>query len=244
LTSLTTKEPKSSFFFVDKYCMKTRILKGYDSFSLDRMEFAKPIKPKHVERIEEPEVYGLIKAKAEDAPVQVPPANSSMETLQELKHMINDIENVDPTETKKKVEKYDEDILWKFEKYCKKHDLDFNKEWFEQLIEEAGLIIIKLKYKYNRPRPFQLAPKLGLQLASTEAKTASSPSFPSGHSAESHLVADVLSKIYPVHHGAFQAIAEKASYSRYIGGLHFPSDIEYGQQIGHWLADRTDRSSI
>jgi len=224
--------------------MKNRILKGYDAFSLDRMVFAKPIKPKHVERIEEPEECDLIKAKAEDAPIQIPPANSAMETRHELQHMINDINNADPKWIDKTVEKYDTDFLWKFEKYCKKHDLAFNKDYFNDLIDEAGNIIIKLKYKYNRPRPFQLASKLGLHLNSTEAKTAGSPSFPSGHTAQSYLVADVLSKVYPVHHDAFQAIAEKASYSRYIGGLHFPSDIEYGQQIGHWLADRTDRSSI
>lgn len=224
--------------------MKNRILKGYDMFSLDRMVFAKPIKPKHVERIEEPEIDHLIKARAEDAPVQVPPANSSMETRQELERMINDIDVHDPEWIKKQVDKYDVDTLWKFEKYCKKHNLEFDKEYFNNLIDESSNIIIKLKYKYNRPRPFQLASKLGFKLNSIEAKTAGSPSFPSGHAAQSYLVADVLSKIYPVHHDAFQAIAEKASYSRYIGGLHFPSDIEYGQQIGHWLADRTDRSSI
>lgn len=224
--------------------MKHRILKGYDDFSIDRMVFATQIKPRHAELVDSPEPMELIKAKAEDAPVQVPPANSSQETRHELQRMIADIANYNPKKRSKKVNKYDLDILWAFEKYCKKNDLGFNKDWFEKLIDEAGHILIKLKYKYNRPRPFQLAPVLGIHLDSAEAKTAGSPSFPSGHAAESQLVADVLSKVYPLHHDAFQAISEKASYSRYIGGLHFPSDIEYGKQIGHWLADRTDRSSI
>jgi len=224
--------------------MKHKILKGYDDFSVDRMVFANPIKDKHARAIEEPETMNLIKAKAEDAPVQVPPANSSAETRMELQRMIADIANVEGGKRAKKVAKYDEDILWAFEKYCKKHDLEYNKKFFEQLIDDSSFVIIKLKYKYNRPRPFQLAPVLGLKLDAAEAKTAGSPSFPSGHAVQSQLVADVLSKIYPVHHAAFEAISDKATYSRYIGGLHFPSDIEYGKQIGHWLADRTDTGSI
>ena len=223
--------------------MNKRVLKDYTDFQVDRMVFAKDIKDKHVNRINEPEKCNIIRAKAEDAPVVVPHANSSKEMQLELDGMIANINAIDTKEQNKIVAKDDTGFLWRFEKYCKKNDLKYNEEYLENLLEEASIIIIKLKYKFNKPRPFQLAPALGRELKSAHAVTASTPSFPSGHAAESKLIADVLSKVYPVHHDAFQAIAEKINYSRYIGGLHFPNDIQYGNQIGDWLASRTDTSS-
>lgn len=223
--------------------MKGRLLKEYTDFQVDRIQFTKEIKDKHVERINEPEICNLIKVKAEDAPVVVPHSNSSKETRIELLGMVSSINSIGKKEQDKIVKKDDTDFLWRFEKYCKKNNLRFNKKFLDTIGDESSIILIKLKYKYNRPRPFQLAPALGIELKSAHAFTANTPSFPSGHAAQSKLVANVLSKIYPVHHDAFQAISEKISYSRYIGGLHFPSDIEYGNRIGDWLSAHTDISS-
>jgi hypothetical protein len=223
--------------------MNKRVLKDYTDFQVDRMVFANDIKDKHVNRINEPEKCNIITVKAEDAPVVVPYANSSKEMQLELDGMISSINAIDPKEQDRIVAKDDTGFLWRFEKYCKKNDLKYNEEYLENLLEEASIIIIKLKYKFNKPRPFQLAPALGRELKSAHAITANTPSFPSGHAAESKLIADVLSKVYPVHHGAFQAIAEKINYSRYIGGLHFPNDIEYGNTIGEWLAIHSNTSS-
>lgn len=223
--------------------MDKRILQPYDSFQLDRMVFSKDPKPSHAERLAHPERLELIHVKAEDAPTQIPPANSSPKVRQELEEMVRDIEAVGQKKQQKIVSKYDSSFEWKFEELCKELNVKWNKEFIDQLIDESGDIILKLKYKWNRPRPFQLAPRLGIKLNAGKAYTAGSPSFPSGHAAQSKLVADVLSKIYPVHRDAFQAIPEKVAYSRYIGGLHFPTDIEYGYQIGSWLANHTNTGS-
>ena len=223
--------------------MDKRILESYDNWSLDRAVFSKQPKPRHVERMENPIENGLIHTKAENAPVQVPPSNSSSQTRQELLQMARDIEAVGKKKQQKIVSKYDSGFEWKFEKICKDLGIKWNKEYVDRLIEESGDIILQLKYKWNRPRPFQLAPMLGIEMNVGKAYTAGTPSFPSGHSAQSQLIADVLSKVYPLHRDAFQTVPEKVSYSRYIGGLHFPSDIEYGKQIGHWLASHTNTDS-
>ena len=186
--------------------MKRRLLIDYTDFQIDRMVFAKDIKQKHVDRINEPEICNFIHVKAEDAPVEVPHANSSKETKIELQAMINTINATDPKKQAELVKKDDTEFLWRFEKYCKKNGLKFNKEYLDAISDEASVILIKIKYKYNRPRPFQLAPVLGMDLHSAHAFTANTPSFPSGHAAQSKLVADVLSKIYPLHQNAFQAI--------------------------------------
>jgi hypothetical protein len=35
----------------------------------------------------------------------------------------------------------------------------------------------------------------------------------------------------------FQKIADKVAYSRYIGGLHYPSDLVYGAELADWLVN-------
>lgn len=219
--------------------MDKRILLNYGTFQVDRMVFSKDPKPKHAKRLSNPIHNDLIHVDIDSAPVQIPPANSSPQTLHELKQMANDIAAIGVEEQQRIVKKDDSSFEWRFEKICKKYNLRWNQTYFDQLIDESGDLILNLKYRWNRPRPFQLAPKLGVEMHVSKAYTASSPSFPSGHSAQSQLIADVLSKLYPSHTELFQAIPEKVAYSRYIGGLHFPSDLDYGKQIGRWLANNT-----
>ena len=127
--------------------MNKRVLKDYTDFQVDRMVFANDIKDKHVNRINEPEKCNIITVKAEDAPVVVPYANSSKEMQLELDGMISSINAIDPKEQDRIVAKDDTGFLWRFEKYCKKNDLKYNEEYLENLLEEASIIIIKLKYK-------------------------------------------------------------------------------------------------
>jgi hypothetical protein len=221
---------------------KRILLQPYDSFKVDKLVSRREPKPSHVKRLESPEKLELIKVKIEDAPEEAPPMNSSIQTRNELEQMTKDIAAVGNKQSEI-VDEYDSGFEWKFEELCKEFDVKWNKKFINKLIEESGDVILNLKYKWNRPRPFQLAPKLGIQLHKGESYTAGTPSFPSGHAAQSKLIADVLSKIYPLHHDAFQAIPEKVSNSRYIGGLHYPSDIEYGYKIGSWLADNTNTDS-
>ena len=65
-----------------------------------------------------------------------------------------------------------------------------------------------------------------------ETKT---PSFPSGHTAQSILVAKIIGDVYPQLKEDAMKIADDVSKSRIVGGHHFKSDIEFGEKIGMWL---------
>ena len=84
----------------------------------------------------------------------------------------------------------------------------------------------QVKWKYNRPRPYQLAKKLGMDFKHFESprKTHHTPSYPSGHSMYGHLVANILSDMYPDHEKEWTEAAKMVGDARVGQGVHFPSD--------------------
>lgn len=210
--------------------------KTFSGFSIDRINYSDVPTEKHQKRLDAHPSNNLIKIDEWSAPIKPCPENGSPDTYQELLRMANEIRLMDSDEQEDIIEKYD-NFFPSFEKVCKKNNLVFPKKYMEDLIDEAGEIIIKLKYKYNRPRPFQLAPILGIDLRSDIVDSANTPSFPSGHACQGKLIANVLSKIYPEYTEKFNKIAEEIAYSRYIGGVHFPSDLVYGEELADWMVN-------
>ena len=207
----------------------------FSRYLLDKEVYVQQPKPKHAKRLAAPEDYTILGVTAFDAPVWAPPTNSSPETLAELEHIAAaQGQHADPAGLE---QKYDDSFEWAFAKCLEKAGLKWDEAWFKQLIDEAASITIRLKYRFNRPRPFQLGPKLGIDVSKEQSSTAKTPSYPSGHSAQSRLVALVLAKQYPELEKKLIKIADEISLSRLVGGHHFPSDIEYGEFLGKWMAD-------
>jgi hypothetical protein len=209
-------------------------MQRFSDYIVDNMVYALVPKKKHQKRLAAAENYRILGCKVEDAPIQLPPKNSSYETKLELEELLN-MQSQYPKADKLE-QKYDDDFLWAFEEFCLERGLAYDKKYFEDLVDEAASISIRLKYKFNRPRPNQLARVHGLDINKFDSETAKTPSFPSGHTAQSQTVALVLAKMYPEYKEDFQAIADEVSLSRLVGHHHFPSDIAYGQQLGVWMA--------
>ena len=58
-------------------------------------------------------------------------------------------------------------------------------------------IILKLKYHYNRPRPGQVADAKGMNFDPESLKSASTPSYPSGHAAQGRFIGRYLADLHP-----------------------------------------------
>jgi len=110
-----------------------------------------------------------------------------------------------------------------------------SKEQFNRLKKEviSRKIIVKImfyKKLYNRARPVQVAPVIIDALYSTTANT---PSYPSGHAIQAYYAAKMLSQWVPEKKKEWEAIAERCANIRVIGGVHYPSDRDFGR----WLVD-------
>ena len=206
----------------------------FSKYVIDKIVYAKQPKAKHQKRLDSAEDYEILNCSYVDAPVMLPPANSSGETMAELE-TIASAEALHKNPGKLE-HKYDDEFDWAFKKVVEDAGLEYDETYFKRLIKEAASITIRLKYKFNRPRPFQLGPVLGIDVTKYQSSTAKTPAFPSGHTTQSVLVACVLSEKYPELKEKLMKVADKVSLSRVVGGHHYPSDIEYGKLLGKWLS--------
>ena len=206
----------------------------FSKYVINKIVYAKQPKAKHQKRLDSAEDYEILNCSYVDAPVMVPPSNSSGETMAELE-TIAAAEALHKNPGKLE-HKYDDEFDWAFKKVVEDAGLEYDETYFKRLIKEAASITIRLKYKFNRPRPFQLGPVLGIDVTKYQSSTAKTPAFPSGHTTQSVLVACVLSEKYPELKEKLMKVADKVSLSRVVGGNHYPSDIEYGKVLGKWLS--------
>ena len=125
-----------------------------------------------------------------------------------------------------------DDILGRFKTYFKENNIDYPVMLVEDLLNGSKNFIMKLKYFYNRPRPVQIAKNLNIDFGIIDLKSAKTPAYPSGHTAQSYLIAKVLSDLYPKHKDKLIKIAEEISKSRMVAKVHFPTDIKFGKKIG------------
>jgi len=209
-------------------------MQSFNQYSIDRMVYRAEPKPKHQKKMAEAEDYQYLNCTSLDAPVMVCPPNSSIDTICELE--LIKLHRSACLEPKELEDMYDDDFDWAFEKLCVDNGLKYDKTYFKKLMKECARITIRLKYRFNRPRPYQLAPILGVDILVEGSETAKTPSFPSGHSMQAMAQALTLGKMYPNIAKDAIKLAKDISMSRIVGGHHYPSDVEYGEFLGQWIS--------
>ena len=164
-----------------------------------------------------------------------PPSNSSIITKQELK--ILQSYEVYRDDAKEFMDLVDTKVFKPFKDYYKKHDLPLKDiEECRLLRDQFSPIVLQLKVHYNRPRPQKLSKVLTFFRQANfnvyPLKTAETPSYPSGHATEGRFIGLFLADKVPFEHkGNIKRIGDDIGNSRQIGGVHYPSDTEFGHQL-------------
>lgn len=96
----------------------------------------------------------------------------------------------------------------------------------EMAARTGEMVGMHFKQKYMRARPQQVFPGL-VPLVAPPAH----PSFPSGHSLESHMMAQAMADVRPFMADALTALADRIGRNREVAGVHFPSDTAAGRVI-------------
>jgi hypothetical protein len=153
-----------------------------------------------------------------------PPSDNSFDTDQEIKSL-----KKIPLR-KEFVKKYD-NIEAAFKKTADEQGIkDYDKKIAAKLIKESAPVILKLKKYHNRTRPYEL----DKSLSSVKMKSMNTPSYPSGHSAQSMLIALSLKDKYGKG-PAFMQTAKNISDSRNMAHAHYKSDSVNGNKLGKQL---------
>lgn len=99
----------------------------------------------------------------------------------------------------------------------------------------AGAKSVAAKFAHARPRPYDL--DVGITSAAGHARRGAS--FPSTHAAVAHAAAGVVAaRGTTAQAERAAAVAAAVSDSRLYLGVHFPSDVRVGEQIGRAAAAR------
>jgi hypothetical protein len=157
------------------------------------------------------------------------PKNSSEATKEELNQIADNIEILKKSETHLKWYRiYDRGFRSYFLEGLKKEGVKENEavELINSIMEDVKPLLAKLKYYFQRPRPYQLAEYYKLKLFPFESRSADSPSFPSGHAFQGKIITEVLGNRYPNLYANMQKVLDDICYSRVYMGLHYQSDID------------------
>jgi len=159
------------------------------------------------------------------------PKNSSDATISELNEIVECINLLSVKEEYiNRYKFYDRALIKYFKDGLEKGDIDMHEAnaLIDGVIADTLPLLIKLKYHFQRPRPFQLAEYYKLKLFPFKSYSADSPSFPSGHSFQAKLLTEVIGNRYPSTYAFMKDVCNDINYSRLYMGLHYQSDIDVG----------------
>lgn len=104
-----------------------------------------------------------------------------------------------------------------------------------ELAEDLLPLITKLKYHFQRPRPYQLAYYYKLAFFPSFSKFVSSPSYPSGHTVLCAVIAEVLGTHYSLQYAGLYSVLQnftgEVMESRLYMGVHYASDNRFALEV-------------
>ena len=172
----------------------------------------------------------VIDIKMSEIPITKYPENDSDEVKQEIKSVLNAMTN-NREISKDDLKRTDRQPLKLFTKYLKAEKIKFDQSFLSKIYNDAGKISLRLKIRYDRPRPEQLGPLLGFDIKSIKTDSDDTPAYPSGHTMQAWTMAYYLEDKYPEHKDKFYEIAEMIEKSRIVRGAHYPSDNKEAKRI-------------
>lgn len=97
-------------------------------------------------------------------------------------------------------------------------------ELFQNIVDETKPILLKLKYHFQRPRPYVLAQYYRQSVFPILTPSAISPSFPSGHVFQMALLTETLGSAEPRTYNDLNNLLLDICEQRLFYRLHYPSD--------------------
>ena len=200
------------------------MIKLKELLELNEMTYNDGANEKHQSRIDQ----AITLFEDIDMSLQPFPENTSKQTLDEIKYLSKIEEDREFVKEHDKVSKV-------FGKLHKELGLEFDKDEAKSYGRQSAKYIMELKYKYQRPRPHQIAEFYGIDLNGMDLDSMKTPSYPSGHAVQGYLVAEVLSHVDPKNSREYRAVGERVANSRIIGKAHYPSDKKFGKKVAQVL---------
>jgi hypothetical protein len=162
------------------------------------------------------------------------PQNDSELVKEELNEIADSLAIISQPENQNYLKRYlayDRNLIQAVSSIFKEKDIEV-EELVTDIVKDVQNLIYKLKFHFQRPRPYQLGQYYKLKLFPYKSFSAHTPSYPSGHTIEAIVILNVLGNKYPTEYQYCKELIEDIAYSRVYLGHHFPSDNDGGREIG------------
>jgi hypothetical protein len=162
------------------------------------------------------------------------PLNNSQTTIQELNEIVSKVNSISSNENAthfERYKRYDRSLLQSIIAMFQTKGLDV-EEVVMSINEDIKPTIIKLKQKYQRPRPNQLAQYYKLKLFPFNTLSGHSPSYPSGHTLQAYCILNIIGNKHPQAYDFCKKFIDDVANSRVYMGIHYPSDNDASYLIG------------
>lgn len=183
-----------------------------------------------------------ISLKDEDIKLSPFPKNNSDKTKNELLFLERLTSNVSASDVeliKKTDEGMIENLFMKDYIYPDKDEIILK---LYNLKEQINAITMRQKYKFNRPRPQQLAEVFDYKINVFKSKTTSTPSYPSGHTTLAYVIAYISSDMNPSNRSRDLHLANSVANARMLMGVHYPSDNSASISLAKQIYSAIDKS--
>jgi len=191
--------------------------------------FDKPTKP-----FKKKESDKLFDDKWMDMDVPPPPLNNSKQTLAEINEIIDRREMLSDFDKRVYINT-NKDTCYYIKEHLDGQDLEYDLEVIKRITDSVKHIGKYYKQKFNRPRPRQIAEKLGLEKFCYEKlETTNTPAYPSNHALQARMVAHYYGEKYPAQKKYLLRGADMSAEGRINAGVHYPSD----KHCAYMIADK------
>jgi acid phosphatase (class A) len=141
---------------------------------------------------------------------------------------VEEITRMRTPEQVQSIRDHDQEPYYAIRKVCEENNLEFHDGEFTQIIKESVPIITHFKDFFNRDRPAEVLPRLN----TLPSKTNKTRSYPSGHAAQSVIIARYVAGKVPKLEKELMKAAYECGYGRVLAGFHYLSDYECGNLLG------------
>lgn len=165
-----------------------------------------------------------------------PPIQDDATFRQEMKTLLRHVAS--PELDPEFCESVDQDMTPAIIQFARKNGAEASSEEIDDLIDDLKPVIMRLKYKFNTPRPWQVSPAIGMPLRRFVSESSQTPSYPSGHAIQAAAACTLLGERHPAAARDMDRLARTIGLSRLELGVHFPMDVFAGLKLGREIGRR------
>ena len=166
----------------------------------------------------------FFRQKLEEVITLPPPPKDDMKEALEVERIVK----ARTPEQVQSVRDHDQEPYYAIRKVCEENGLEFHDSEFKQIIKESVPVIKHFKDFFNRARPAEVLSSLN----TLPSKTNKTRSYPSGHAAQSVILARYVAGKVPQLEKDLMKAAYECGYGRVQAGFHYVSDYDAGNLLG------------